>query len=77
MKQTMRMLVESSVRKFRLSEEGLLGEEWQDIYFEANGSTRPVRQVVYRNLNDEDLLRYLLCLTKYQDSIIETRLRNL
>jgi hypothetical protein len=76
MKYTMRMEVERAVRKFRIAENGLNGKEWDDIYFEADGETRLVRHVAHRNLSDADLLRFLLCLTKYQDSVIEYRLKN-
>jgi len=74
----MKKLVEEAVRQFKNSENDLLDKEWDNMYFEAcNTTTRLVRYVIYQDLSNEDLLRFLLYLTKQQDQAIEKRLRNL
>ncbi len=72
----MRDLVEKAVKKFRLSENDLLGKEWDNIYFSFLNHTHLVRHIAYQNLSDDDLLRYLLYLTKMQDQAIAKRLKN-
>jgi len=71
----MRKHVEETVRLFKKSENCLYGKEWHNMYFEACGDTRLVRYVIYQDLNDEDLLRFLLYLTKQQDQAIDKRIR--
>ena len=72
----MREHVERAVRKFRISEDGLNGKEWDNIYFSFLNHTHLVRHIAYRNLSDEDLLRYLLYLTMQQNQAIDKRIRN-
>jgi len=72
----MRKLVKEAVRQLKKSENCLYGKEWDNIYFEAYGDTRLVRYIIYQDLSNEDLLRFLLYLTKQQESVIEERLRN-
>ncbi len=73
----MRVEVEKAVRKFRISENGLHGKEWDNIYFSFPNHTFLVRHIAYLNLNDADLLRYLLYLTQMQNQAIAKRMRNL
>jgi len=71
----MRKHVKEAIEEFRLSENNLLGIEWHDIYFEDCGDTRLVKDVIYQDLCNKDLLRFLLYLTKQQDQAILKRLR--
>ena len=74
--ETMREHVERAVRKFKLSENGLNGKEWNNIYFSFDNHIHLVRHIAYRNLSDADLLRYLLYLTMQQNQVINKRIRN-
>ena len=73
----MRKLVEKAIEEFKLSENDLLGTEWHNMYFEDCGDTRLVRHVIYQDLCNKDLLRFLLYLTKQQDQAIDKRIRGL
>jgi len=73
----MRKHVEEAINEFKLSENNLYGKEWHNMYFEACGDTRLVKDVIYQDLCNKDLLRFLLYLTKQQDQAIDKRIRGL
>lgn len=73
----MRDLVENKIEHFKKTENQLMGAEWDDIYFSVSSrDTKLVRDVDYEKLNEVHLLRFLLYLTKMQDSVIDKRIRN-
>lgn len=72
----MRDLVENQIAYFKKHENQLEGEEWQNTYFKSiKKKTVLVKDVDYLGLNEVELLRYLLYLTKMQDGAIDSRLR--
>lgn len=75
----MRELVLQRIKDFKASENQLSGKEWEHCFFTSTGKdcvTAHVSRIGVSFLNDADLLRFLLYLTKQQDSAIEHRLRN-
>ena len=71
----MRDLVENQIAHFKKTENQLEGEEWSNIYFTGNKKTVLVKDVDYLGLNEVELLRFLLYLTKQQDRAIDSRIR--
>lgn len=71
----MRKLVINNVKQFMEKEQGLLRKEWKDIYFACPKETIHVSEVKYHDLNDEDLLRFLVHLILNWEGGIDRRLR--
>lgn len=71
----MRGLVTNEVRQLIDKEQGLLGDEWKDIYFATSKETLHVSEINYQNLSAEDLLRFLIYLIMNWDGAIDRRIQ--
>ena len=71
----MREHVINEVRKLKEKENDFKGQEWKDIYFATDTQNLHISEINYEELNDEDLLRFLVFLIMGWDGAIERRLR--
>ena len=74
----MRNSVIVEIKKFIKNDDGLKGDEWKANYFAStDGKSIHVSEVKYTELEEDDMLRFLMYLLLERDSAIEHRLRNL
>jgi len=73
----MRNLIIFETKKFIESEDGLKGDEWKANYFAPTDKKAiHVSEVKYLELDDKDMLRFLMYLLLEREDAINYRLRN-
>lgn len=74
----MRNVVIYEIKKFIKNEDGLVGDEWKDNYYQNDdGSVTHVSKVDYMKLRDDDTLRFLMYLLLERDRASEYRITHL
>jgi hypothetical protein len=73
----MRNIVIVETKKFIESENNLLGVEWKANYFAPTDEKAiHVSEVKYTELEEDDMLRFLMYLLLERDGAIDSRIRN-
>lgn len=70
----MRGLVINEIRQLKKKENDFKGVEWKDVNFATTKETLHISEINYQDLNDEDLIRFLVFLILNWNDAIERRI---